>query len=50
MAANSTKRKQGEHFAIVPSKRQKQNELAIRNQQQSLMQRVSFLVFVNWDF
>lgn len=39
MAANSTKRKQSEHFAIVPSKRQKQNELAIRNQQQSLMQR-----------
>ena len=43
MDANSAKRKQDENFAIVPSKRQRQNELAIRNDQQSLMQKVSVL-------
>jgi hypothetical protein len=43
MAANFAKRKQDENFAIVPSKRQKHDELAIRNQQQSILQRVRFL-------
>lgn len=41
MAANVGKRKYNENLALIPSKKQRQNEMIVRNIQQSIVNTVS---------